>query len=100
VFDVIDKRHAETLSLRDVAQTVGMTPGYLTTLVRRRTGRTVQEWILHRRMTEARRLLSETDLPIAEIARRIGLSDPGYFSRQFRKTFGVPPRSWRAGPAG
>jgi AraC family transcriptional regulator, transcriptional activator of pobA len=100
VFDVIDKRHAEPLSLRDVAQSVGMTPGYLTTLVRRRTGRTVQEWILHRRMTEARRLLSETDLPIAEIARRIGLSDPGYFSRQFRKTFGVPPRSWRASPVG
>jgi AraC-like DNA-binding protein len=96
VFDVIDKRHTETLSLRDVAQEVGMTPGYLTTVVRRRTGRTVQEWILQRRMTEARRLLSSTDLPISEIARRIGLSDPGYFTRQFRRTFGVPPRSWRA----
>ncbi|WP_216902920.1 helix-turn-helix transcriptional regulator [Nocardia alni] len=95
VFDVIEKRHTETLSLRDVAQEVGMTPGYLTTVVRRRTGRTVQEWILRRRMTEARRLLSSTDLPISEIARRVGLSDPGYFTRQFRRTFGVPPRSWR-----
>ncbi len=95
VFDVIEKRHTETLSLRDVAQEVGMTPGYLTTVVRRRTGRTVQEWILQRRMTEARRLLSATDLPISEIARRVGLSDPGYFTRQFRRTFGIPPRSWR-----
>lgn len=100
VFDVIDKGHAEELSLRDVAQTVGMTPGHLTTLVRRRTGRTVQEWILQRRMAEARRLLCETDLPIAEIARRVGHSDPGYFSRRFRKTFGVSPRGWRAGRAG
>lgn len=99
VFDVIDKRHPEPLSLRDVAQSVGMTPGYLTTVVRRRTGRTVQEWILQRRMTEARRLLSETDLPIAEIARRTGLPDPGYFSRQFRRTFGVTPRNWRTTPA-
>jgi len=99
VFDVIDSRHAEPLSLRDVAQTVGMTPGHLTTIVRRRTGRTVQEWILQRRKAEARRLLSETDLPIAEIARRVGHSDPGYFSRQFRKTFGMPPRGWRASPA-
>ncbi|WP_319944827.1 helix-turn-helix transcriptional regulator [Nocardia macrotermitis] len=46
----------------------------------------------------ARRLLSDPDLPIAEIARRTGFSDPGYFSRQFRRTFGLAPRSWRATP--
>lgn len=95
VFDVIDERYAERLSLRDVAREVGMTPGYLTTLVRRRTGRTVQDWILQRRMDQACRLLSGTDLSIAEIARRTGLSDPAYFSRQFRRTFGVSPRAWR-----
>ncbi|WP_067681335.1 helix-turn-helix domain-containing protein [Nocardia miyunensis] len=98
VFEVIDERYADQLSLRDVAQAVGMTPGYLTTVVRRRTGRTVQDWILQRRMDQARRLLSGTDLPIAEIARRTGVSDPGYFSRQFRRTFGTPPRAWRASP--
>ncbi len=98
VFEVIDERYAERLSLRDVARAVGMTPGYLTTVVRRRTGRTVQDWILQRRMDQARRLLSGTDLPIAEIARRTGLPDPGYFSRQFRRTFGVSPRNWRAVP--
>lgn len=96
VFEVIDERYTEQLSLRDVAQAVGMTPGYLTTVVRRRTGRTVQDWILRRRMDQARRLLSGTDLPIAEIARRAGFPDPGYFSRQFRRAFGVPPRAWRA----
>src|SRR5699024_7570989 len=45
VFAVIERRHGEALSLRDVAQEVSMTPGYLTTVVRRRTGRTVQDWI-------------------------------------------------------
>src|SRR6185312_4201358 len=68
VFAVIDARHAERLSLRDVASELGMTPGHLTTVVRRRTGRTVQEWIVERRMTEARNLLSDTELPVAEIA--------------------------------
>jgi AraC-like DNA-binding protein len=94
-FAVIDRRHTEPLSLRDVAREVGMTPGHLTTIVRRRTGRTVQEWIIERRMAEARTMLEGTDLPVAEIARRVGVFDPGYFSRLFTRTHGISPREWR-----
>jgi AraC-like DNA-binding protein len=83
------------LSLSDVADELGMTPGHLTTVVRRRTGRTVQEWIIERRMAEARNLLSDTELSVGEIARRVGISDPGYFSRLFRRTHGASPREWR-----
>jgi AraC-like DNA-binding protein len=99
VFSVIDRHRGRPLSLRDVAGEPGVTPGHLTTVVRRRTGRTVGDWIIERRMTEARRLLSDTRLTIAEIARRVGISDPGYFSRQFRRTHGVSPRKWRSGAA-
>jgi AraC family transcriptional regulator, transcriptional activator of pobA len=95
VFSVIDRRLGEPLSLRDVANELGITPGHLTTVVRRRTGRTVQEWIIERRMAEARSLLADTELPVGEIARRIGMSDPGYFSRLFRRTHGASPRQWR-----
>lgn len=99
VFAVIDRRHSESLSLRDVAGEVGMTPGHLTTVVRRRTGRTVQEWIIERRMAEARDLLAETDLPVGEVARRVGIPDPGYFSRLFSRAHGGSPRQWRTGHA-
>lgn len=95
VFAVIDRGHGQPLSLRDVAREVGMTPAHLTTVVRRRTGRTVQEWIIERRMAEARSLLADTDLAVSEVARRVGMSDPGYFSRLFRRTYGTSPRSWR-----
>ena len=94
-FAVIDRRHAEPLSLRDVARELGMTPGHLTTIVRRRTGRTVQEWIIERRMAEARGMLAETDLPVREVARRVGVPDPGYFSRLFSRRHGASPREWR-----
>jgi AraC family transcriptional activator of pobA len=94
VFAVIDRRLGEPLSLRDVAHEVGMTPGHLTTVVRRRTGRTVQEWIIERRMAEARNLLMDNDIPIHEVARRVGIPDPGYFSRLFRRTHGMSPRDY------
>jgi AraC-like DNA-binding protein len=50
-------------------------------------------------MAEARALLAETNLPVAEVARRVGLSDPGYFSSLFSRTHGTSPREWRNRPA-
>lgn len=95
VFDVIERRYAEPISLRDVAAEVGLTPGHLTTVVGRRTGRTVQQWLTERRMSEARRLLAATALPVEAIARRTGYQDSGYFVRRFRAAHGMPPGQWR-----
>ncbi len=95
VFDVIEKRYPEPLSLRDVAAAVNISAGHLTSTVRRRTGRTVQEWITERRMVQARRLLAATDLPIGDIARDVGFADPGYFTRTFTKAHGTTPTQWR-----
>lgn len=95
VFSFVEQRFGEAISLADVARAVSLTPGHLTTLVRQHTGRTVLEWITERRMTEARRLLAQTDLPVAEIGRRVGYTDPGYFTRSFRRAHGTTPSHWR-----
>ena len=47
-----------------------MSPGHLTTVVRRKTGRTVLEWIAERRMAEARRLLVEIPTGFGDMQRR------------------------------
>lgn len=98
VFAIIDRRYTEPLSLREVANEVSVSAGHLTTLVRRRTGRTVLEWITQRRMGEARRLLTDTRLPITEIGQRVGLPDAAYFTRQFRQAHGTSPSQWRKAP--
>lgn len=100
VFDVIDERYAEQLSTSDVAEAVGLTAGYLTTLVRRRTGRTVLDWITERRMAAARTLLLTTDLSAELVASRVGYENPTYFSRRFRAFHGLAPGRWRASAAG
>ncbi|WP_211223950.1 AraC family transcriptional regulator [Pseudonocardia asaccharolytica] len=96
VFTVIERRYRGRLSLSDVARAVNLSPGYLTTTVRRMTGRTVQDWIAERRMTEARRLLAESDLGVSEVGRMVGFTDPGYFARSFRRMHGLTPRGWRS----
>ena len=95
VFGFIEDRYPERVSLKDVASSVSLSPAYLTTIVRRKTGRTVQEWIAERRMAQARRLLVESDLSVEEVGRRVGYADPVYFARSFRRTHGTTPLRWR-----
>jgi AraC-like DNA-binding protein len=95
VFAFIEGHYHQAISLRDVASALGLTPGHLTTIVRRKTGRTVQSWITERRMADARRMLVETDQTVAEVGRSLGYGDPVYFSRTFRQTNGTTPSNWR-----
>lgn len=95
VFRFIEAHYAEPISLRHVAAAVGHARAYLTSLVRRETGRTVQAWIVERRMAEARYLLLETDQPVRLIATGVGYRYPGHFIRQFRTLHGTTPEAWR-----
>jgi AraC family transcriptional activator of pobA len=95
VFGFIEERYRDRISLSDVASAVGLSPGHLTTVVRRKTGRPVQEWIIERRMAAARRLLVETDLSVEAVARTVGYQDPSYFARHYKRTHGTTPLGWR-----
>src|SRR5690606_23697529 len=100
VFDAVEAGFRGPLGLAEVAAAVGLTPGHLTTVVRRKTGRTVQQWITERRMVEARRLLAETELTVEAVGARVGYRDPGYFARRFRRAHGVSPQEWRRAGGG
>jgi AraC-like DNA-binding protein len=95
VFAFIEAHYHERTSLRDVASALNLSPAHLTTAVRRKTGRTVQEWIIERRMAQSRRLLLETELTVEEIGRKVGYADPTYFVRSFRRAHAITPLRWR-----
>lgn len=95
VFDEIEATFRQPVSAGGVAHALGYTPGHLTTVVRERTGRPLLEWITERRMTEVRRLLRDTDLPLGVIAARTGLRDATYLVRRFRDRYGITPERWR-----
>jgi AraC-like DNA-binding protein len=95
VFRFIERRFRAPIGLADVAKAVARSPSYLTDLVRRETGRTVQQWIIERRMAEARRLLLASDVRVKDVAPQIGYDDAGHFIRQFRRAHGTTPQDWR-----
>lgn len=95
VFDFIEANYHQPITLSSVAQAVGYSPAYLTDLVRRHTGQTVNRWIVERRMTAACSLLLETNRSVEQIATALGYQNTNYFFRQFRKYHGTTPCAWR-----
>lgn len=96
VFAFVQAHLAEPIGLPEVAEAVGYSPAYLTALVRETTGQPVMQWVTSLRLTKARRLLRDPALSLAEIASSVGIPDAKYFSRLFKRAYGVPPQTWRA----
>ena len=94
-FRFIKDNYTKPISLSDVAETVGRSPSYLTSLFRDKTGVTVLEFIIKQRMIKAETLLAETEYTIEKISEKVGYSDSRYFCRRFKERHGVPPGIWR-----
>jgi AraC family transcriptional activator of pobA len=92
---LVDRRFREGLTMGEIASVMSRDPGRLSADVRRSTGRTLVQWIEERRMAEARRLLRETDMPVATIAQEVGFGDPTYFARRFSRRHGESAGRWR-----
>ena len=91
----LEERIDGHVQVPELAAMVGVSPSHLAALFRTATGGGVLAHHNALKMARARELLDPTTLPVAEIGRRIGLDDPFYFSRQFRRTHGMSPRAYR-----
>lgn len=83
------------LTLEDIASQAGVSTRTLSRQFQRLTGVTVIERLLNLRMERAADLLSTTDAKLAVIADEVGLSEPSYFCRCFRKYYHMTPNEFR-----
>lgn len=95
VFADIDHHFRGDGTLGAASHRLGFSPGYLTTRLRRVTGRTYGDWVIERKMIEARRLLATTNITIAAVGENLGYVETESFVRRFREHHGVTPASWR-----
>ena len=83
-------------NVNDLAAALNISRVTLFRCFKDRYGISVKEFMEQIRFERIEPLLKNSSRPIQEIARIAGFSDPLYFSRAFRKRYGVPPAGWRA----
>jgi len=83
------------ISIERLAQLHGMSTAHFIRSFRAAYGITPAAFRLQARMNQAKYLLSDTDMPVADTARQCGFADPLYFSRVFRRHTGISPSQYR-----
>lgn len=93
--DYIDRNFQDDISLKDVAEAVYLNVWYLSDLFRREVGKTFSEYVKHKRIELAKKLLKESSLKLYEVAYHIGIREQSYFSSLFKKETGMTPKQYR-----
>jgi AraC-like DNA-binding protein len=94
--DLARRRFAEAIEVADLADAAEMSVAQLERTARRVLGLSPKQLVMRFRLEEGLRLLTTTELPMAEVAHRCGYYDQSAFSRHFRKVVGSPPAAYRA----
>lgn len=95
VKQVIENRFMEQLSITTLAEEVYLTPTYLCVLFKQATGQTVNEYITLVRIQHAKVLLSNPHIKLYDICYQVGYLSPSYFSKLFKKFYGLTPSEFR-----
>lgn len=95
VLDYIDAHLDQDLSLEELAQVVDLSPYHFARQFKQVLGQSPYEYVIQQRMSRARRLLRETNLPIAEVAFQVGYTSQSHFTRLFRRLVGATPHAYR-----
>lgn len=91
--DVAEKRLP---TVKELAEQVYLSPGYLSDLLKKETGKNAQDHIHYYLIEEAKNLLLGSDKPVGEIAYALGFEYPQYFNKLFKQKTGKTPVEFRS----
>ena len=97
VLGYIEEKLAEPVGVRELASQVHMSPFHFARRFKQAVGTPPHAYITHVRMERAKRLLDETNLPLLEVATRVGYRTQAHFTGVFHRYVGTTPRAFRVG---
>lgn len=96
LLDYINQHYTESLSLSTLATEYYLNFSYASSLFKKTTGQTFSEYLTELRMKRAKDLLADPAMSISEVGTQCGYEDSYYFSKVFKKRYGVTPSAYRA----
>lgn len=94
----IEENVAYPYDFNKIAASQNITTSYFRSIFKSITGLSPIEYLNRVRMLRALELLQTTSMPVSEIAEKVGINDPNYFSRLFKQIIGYPPRYFKSIP--
>ncbi len=85
----------QSVHINDVVRYIGIHRSYLTSIFCKKYGVSPQKYLMQYKLKRGSQMLLETELPIQEIAKAIGYDNPSTFSKMFKATYGIGPRTFR-----
>ena len=95
---LMEKEFRRGVGVGELACDLGVTATHLTRCCRETCGRSAIDLLQDRRIFEARKMLSETDMKIGQIGTSLGFASPAYFTRAFQNLTGLSPSQFRRAP--
>ena len=91
----VAQHFGERITVEDIAQAAAVSTSYLTKLFRQQMETSPHDYLLRYRITHAKQLLTDTDLPIGAIAKQVGFTSESNFSYRFSRVCDLSPRAYR-----
>ena len=89
------ERYAEPLNIEALARKLGVAYSHFRRAFLAHTGFSPWKYVVHLRLTQARRLLAGSDATLDDLAARLGFSSGFHLSAAFKSAYGVSPYRWR-----
>jgi two-component system response regulator YesN len=91
----IINHYNEDITLQQLALKFFINPSYLSQIFKKETGITLSSFLEDVRLIKAKELLTNLTVDIGDIAARVGYNDSNYFSKVFKKKFGMSPTQYQ-----
>ena len=91
----IQNHYQEPISLETVSEIVGLSPAYFSTLFKKYEEEGFAKYLINVRIEQAKIILRESNVSIAEVCKKVGYNDLKHFNHTFEKMTGVKPTTYR-----
>ena len=95
VIHYIKSQYSQNLTTAQLAREFHISPNHLTTIFHKQTGFTPLHYLNRIRTEQAAHLLTSTPLSIQAISTLVGIPDANYFTKVFKREYGITPSSYR-----
>lgn len=93
----LQNRTSEKINIAEIAKEIGYSPDYLGRLFKEHFGKSIEQHIIECRIYDSLTLLLQTDMPVNEIASKMGWECTGNYINHFKKIYSVTPAKYRKG---